>query len=223
MFSRIQLSMDGPAVNWRLLQLLKDVLAELTDSKLLDIGTCGIHVVHGALKSGFQASDWAIQRFIRSEFYVFRYSPACRAAFILVTQSSSFPKPFVGVRWLENGPVVEHLLTILPHLKTFVDAVQNKTVKNVSLSNSYKIMANELKNMHLLRAKLEFFAVIVSELEPFMREFQTNKPLSPHLYDRLRAILTSCMGRFIKPHVMADFKSESDLIKLDLKKEGNCV
>ena len=53
----IQLSMNGPTVNWKLLQIFKDELAEKTDSKVIDIGSCGIHVVHGALKSGFQASN----------------------------------------------------------------------------------------------------------------------------------------------------------------------
>ena len=53
----IQLSMDGLAVNWKLFQIFKDELAEKTDSKVIDIGSCGIHVDHGALKSGFQASN----------------------------------------------------------------------------------------------------------------------------------------------------------------------
>ena len=49
--------MNGPTVNWKLLQIFKDELAEKTDSNVIDIGSCGIHVVHGALKSGFQASN----------------------------------------------------------------------------------------------------------------------------------------------------------------------
>ena len=95
----IQLSMDGPAVNWKLLGLFKDELSDLPNNfKLFDIGSCGIHIVHGALKTGFQKSSQDIQKFIRSTYYVFKDSPARRAAYTDVTNSSVFPKPFVGIR-----------------------------------------------------------------------------------------------------------------------------
>ena len=54
----LQLSMDGPAVNWKLADLLKDEMSSMPGSyKLLDIGSCGVHVIHGAFKTGFQKSD----------------------------------------------------------------------------------------------------------------------------------------------------------------------
>ena len=123
-----QLGMDGPSVNWKMHRLFMDELAEMSDTKLIDIGSCGIHVVHGAMKSGFESSSWGIQKFIHASYYVFRHSPACQAAFTFVTKSSNFPKPFVGVRWLENLLVVEHLIPLLPLLKDFVDAVKDKAV-----------------------------------------------------------------------------------------------
>ena len=53
-----QLSMDGPNVNWKLLSLFKNELAEMPNNfKVIDIGSCGLHVVHGALKTGFQTSS----------------------------------------------------------------------------------------------------------------------------------------------------------------------
>ena len=44
-----------------------------------------------------------------------------RAALTLGTKSLNFPKPFVGARRLENLPVVEHLIPLLPLLKDLVD------------------------------------------------------------------------------------------------------
>ena len=107
---------------------------------------------------------------------------------------------------------MEHLIPLLPHLKEFVDAVNDKTVKNVSKSPSFNVLETELRQLDLIRAKLEFFAYTATELEPFLREFQTNKPYAPFLYDRLRSILTTIIGRFVKSHV-----------KLDPKKESNCL
>ena len=60
---------------------------------------------------------------------IFNDSPARRTAFTLVTKNSkTFPNQFVGVRWLENRTVVEHLLSLLDDLKLFVDAVETKQV-----------------------------------------------------------------------------------------------
>ena len=66
-----------------------------------------------------------------------------------MTKSTVFPRPFVGVRWLENVEVVSHLLLILDDLKKFVDAVEDKTVK-VTKGNSYENMLKPLKNIKLL-------------------------------------------------------------------------
>ena len=63
-------------------------------------------------------------------------------------------------------------------------------------------MEKQLKQIDLLHAKLEFFAFTAAELEPFPREFQSNQPIVPFLYDRLQSILSSLMGWFIKTRVV---------------------
>jgi len=50
----LQVSMDGPNVNLKFLRELKMYLKTETvadDPELLDIGTCSLHVVHGAYKT----------------------------------------------------------------------------------------------------------------------------------------------------------------------------
>jgi len=42
----IQVSMDGPNVNWKMLENLKDS-RDACDRELIDIGSCGLHVLHG--------------------------------------------------------------------------------------------------------------------------------------------------------------------------------
>ena len=49
----LQLSMDGPNVNW---SFYGKLMAEVHDDRnhsLIDIGSCGLHVVHNAFKAGF--------------------------------------------------------------------------------------------------------------------------------------------------------------------------
>ena len=52
-----QLSMNGPSVNWLLLDLLKKQLEQQELPKLLNIGSCNLHVIQGAFKSGFQSVE----------------------------------------------------------------------------------------------------------------------------------------------------------------------
>ncbi|KAG0412027.1 hypothetical protein HPB47_010844 [Ixodes persulcatus] len=51
--------MDGPNVNLKFLRSLKEELrASDTNHQILDIGSCGLHVVNGAFKAGHAATHW---------------------------------------------------------------------------------------------------------------------------------------------------------------------
>ena len=54
----IQVSMDGLSVNLKFLQQLVKHREELeVEEKMIHIGTCGLHVVHGAFKCGIDCAD----------------------------------------------------------------------------------------------------------------------------------------------------------------------
>lgn len=118
--------------------------------------------------------------------------------------------------------MVQHLISILDNLKGFVEAVEGKEVK-IAKSKSYHIVANAMKNVFLLKARLEFFLLIASELEPFLKEYQGNTPLVPFLYDRVKTLMIDLLKRFIKPAVVENLKTGNDILKLDLKKEANLI
>ena len=56
----LQISMDGPSVNWKLYSLLCDDRAKEDPDfpKVLNVGSCSLHIVHGAFWTGCQATDW---------------------------------------------------------------------------------------------------------------------------------------------------------------------
>ncbi|KAH7958747.1 hypothetical protein HPB49_004446 [Dermacentor silvarum] len=54
----LQVSMDGPNVNFKFLRSLKEELRESVESHILDMGSCGLHVINGAYKAGYVASGW---------------------------------------------------------------------------------------------------------------------------------------------------------------------
>ena len=54
----IQISMDGPNVNWKSYKLIKEKLSEeFDDTKLTNIGSCGLHIIHNSLEVGLQHLD----------------------------------------------------------------------------------------------------------------------------------------------------------------------
>ena len=57
----IQISMDGPNVNWKFLKDLQVNLSQYNDDKILiGIGSCSLHVLHNTFKAGMQTVKWQI-------------------------------------------------------------------------------------------------------------------------------------------------------------------
>jgi len=82
-------SLNGPNVNMLFMKELKILKEEGIDHELLDVGTCGLHTVHGSVKTGFKATGWKIVEFLRALYNLIRCSPARRATYQRLTQ----PKP----------------------------------------------------------------------------------------------------------------------------------
>ena len=53
----IQLSMDGPNVNWKFYKMVEDELKNDYSCNLLNTGSLGIHIVHGAFKMAVKKLD----------------------------------------------------------------------------------------------------------------------------------------------------------------------
>ena len=70
-------------MNWKLLSLLnEDRQKEDADlQQLLNVGNCGLHVVHGAFCTDCQSTDWEIDGILKALWYLFQDSPARREDF----------------------------------------------------------------------------------------------------------------------------------------------
>ena len=59
----LQLSMDGPSINWRVFDLLNSFRREKEWNDLLNFGSCGLHAIHDAFQTGVKARMWDIKKF----------------------------------------------------------------------------------------------------------------------------------------------------------------
>ena len=58
----IQITMDGANVNWDLLKILSKYREENELPELVNIGSCGLHVMHGSLRTGMMETDREIHK-----------------------------------------------------------------------------------------------------------------------------------------------------------------
>ena len=61
--------MDGPNVNLKFSDQLIDQLEIQSEKSLLDMGSCGLHVVHGAFQNGHKIAKWNVNTALQS-FYI---------------------------------------------------------------------------------------------------------------------------------------------------------
>ena len=74
----LQVSMDGPNVNWK---FYTDLTKECNSEKrpqLLNIGSCRLHIVHGGLQKGVNEFGWKLDHLVRSLWQLFQDTSAAR-------------------------------------------------------------------------------------------------------------------------------------------------
>ena len=118
----LQVSMDGPNVNWAFHKLLQSNMQLEFGSQLLDIGSYGLHVINGGFKHDSDESTWDIPALLRSVHSLFNETPTRREDFTRVTGREQFGLNYCNTRWLENVPVAERVLDMWPHARACVRA-----------------------------------------------------------------------------------------------------
>ena len=108
----LQLSMDGPNVNLDVLKFYHQYRVENEHPMIVNIGSCGLHVLHGALQYGFKQSSWDIDKILKAMWQIFHQSPARRDLYIKETQCDTFPLPFCKTRWIEDESVAERAIQL---------------------------------------------------------------------------------------------------------------
>ena len=90
----IQLSEDGPHTNWKLFEELTED-SNISDQelpRLINTGSCGLHIVHGAFKTGAVATGLHIDNLIKS--LLFSDSPAKREDYMKASTMKKLPLQF---------------------------------------------------------------------------------------------------------------------------------
>lgn len=81
----LQISMDGPNVNWKFLTMMTEQAERENHKTLLNIGSCGLHIIHNAFRNGHDSTKWEVDTFLSTIYYLFYESPTRREDYNKVT------------------------------------------------------------------------------------------------------------------------------------------
>ena len=186
--------MDGPHVNNSAEAFRKE--GNPNASPLFVIGSCGLHVIHGAFKTGLkQGIDWDLEKKLKAAYDILKNSPAKRKDFLNANgmedrndhnaTKSYFPLKFCGHRWLENGKAISRYLHIHVQLRTFLV--------------SYKRSSHQrMKDFHYFSSSIvsqsqcEFSLCITKDIEPFLKLFQCDGSISDGKHNNHSTTPTYC-------------------------------
>ena len=82
-------------------------------------------------------------------------------------------------------------------------------------------MIKETVHDKLILTKLHFFKCIASELQPFLANYQTDKPMVCFLETDLSSLLRALMRRFIKDDVLSEATTVEKLMVVDVEKSNH--
>ena len=73
----VQVSVDGPNVNWKMLSKITEERSSAEHYPgLINVGLCSLHVVHGAFRIGESKTKWGIDTQLKALHSLFDESPA---------------------------------------------------------------------------------------------------------------------------------------------------
>ena len=86
-----QISMDRPNVNVEFYRKFAQERKDENYHSLMDIGSCGLHVISKNLGTGVDDSQWGIKRLMKEAYKLFHDTPARRDDYKSITGSSAYP------------------------------------------------------------------------------------------------------------------------------------
>lgn len=211
----LQMSMDGPNVNWKFYEIVQSRLLKETNKSMLNLGSCGLHILHGAFKYGVEASGWNIDEFLKSVHWLLKDTPARREDYRKSVENEPvMPLRFCKTRWTENVPVVERAIEMLPQLRQYIKAVTRNQVTDPK-TKTFGVVKESCNDV-LIEAKLAFYRYVGKKIQPFLTLYQSDAPMIPFLASDLFDVLKSLMAAVIKEDVMTKASTPAKLCDIDV-------
>lgn len=195
----LQISMDGPNVNWKFFKTLQSDIEKEFYTKCANVGSCGLHIVNNAFRDGASSTEWNVSSILVSLYWLLKDSPA-RRDFLETSKSKKMPVKFCNYRWLENVPAADRAILIWDDVKLFIKAIE--LGKLTKITNKSFLTIVEATKDKLFVAKMAFFASVAKVFEPFLVKYQTDKPILPYYADDIYKIVFNCITLYCQKNLL---------------------
>ena len=213
--------MDGPRTDWSVLDKVRERRKEAGQPVLENIGSCGLHIISGALQTGVKESSWPLKQVLQSTFILFNQSPARRDGYMRINESSTFLIKFCPTGWVENEPVAERGIDVLGNVIGYY--AREPPSKRPKDNNSYKTLVENQTDL-LMKVKMCVFKDLSHKMNTFLTLFQSDAPMVPFLSDTLERLLRRIVGYFVTTPALEKAATALALVKLDVTVTGgNCL
>ena len=201
------MSSDGPNVNLKFLDNLREQRRDQNLKELLEIGTCGLHIVHNAFKHGGKASGWSIDKILAAMYKIFDQAASRRGDYERLTKGV-YPLQFVSHRWAENQIVAERAIEVWEDIVTVVKYWMSlpKNKQPHKDNKSFPRLVSAITDP-LMICKFKFFAATAKILNKFLLKFQTDKPMVPFLAHALDEIIRNFCTSFLLKETLDNAKT----------------
>ena len=115
------ISSDRPNVNIAVLKKYASLREEKELDPFIELGTCGLHVVHSSMKAGAKASEWKLQKLLKAMWQFIHDASARRAMYNNILECTDYPAKFCGHGWCENGKCAEKAESLIKGYEEFCD------------------------------------------------------------------------------------------------------
>nr|XP_042895913.1 uncharacterized protein LOC122268951 [Parasteatoda tepidariorum] len=217
----LQISMDGPAVNWKFYNNIQEDLLKEHGVQCNAIGSCGLHILNNAFYKGESETEWLIGSILSSIFYLFKDSPTRKEDFINQSTENKLPLKFCNHRWLENAPAAERAILLWNDLKSYVKNVGKfRKVK----CKSFLTLQEAIKDK-LILVKLNFFLNVSELVSPFLKLYQADRPLLPFFAADIQDLVLHSVQLYniLKPESIENLNSLEKLCHFNFCDEKNYV
>ncbi|CAF2834584.1 unnamed protein product [Rotaria sp. Silwood2] len=209
----LMIGRDNPNVNKTVEKLIDQELKKV-GGELLKVGSCHIHVIHNAFKSGTTTSHWDVQDFCIDLWSWFHISPARKEDFVKLAEALNEAVEknilyFVCTRWvlLAQWEILnEYFLVYLPENAK----AQIKSNKKYNSIKSYL-------SSNVSRTRLLFISYLCRVVfDKFLTFFQKNSPMIHLLYEELSNLYRIVLLSFLTSEYVGN-KQGNDLLLIDPK------
>ena len=197
--------MDRPSTNWKFFNLLQKDRVEKEQHNFIDIGSCSLHIIHGAFKAGAETSGWNMKAILEGVSTILRDTPTRREDYISIIGEERFSLFFCATRWVEDVVVADQLIEIWDGIIKVV-RYWEKLPKNKQPASKSFLKVQEDVNDKFAVAKFQYFSFVDTFFKSLLTKYQISWSMLPYLYGDLMKLVRNVLQLCVKYEVIKKCK-----------------